>query len=225
MNVLIVEDEKRLAQALEQIMKGQKYHADAVHSGPEGLDYAMTGHYDLVILDLMLPGMDGFEVVRRMREGKNAAPVLMLTARDEVPDKVRGLDRGADDYMTKPFATDELLARVRALTRRQGEVVLDKLEFSDLVLNLPASELRRGEKSVRLGFKEFELMKILMANTGMITPKESLISRVWGDDSYAEDNNVEAHISFLRKKLAYLGSRTGIATIRKMGYRLEGPEP
>jgi DNA-binding response OmpR family regulator len=223
MNILIVEDERRLAQALEQILKGQKYHAEAVYTGTDGLDYALNGGYDAVILDVMLPGMDGFEVVRRIREKKNAVPVLMLTAKDEVPDKVRGLDRGADDYMTKPFAADELLARIRALTRRQGEVVMDALEFADLVLRLPACELHCDMKSVRLGFKEFEMMKILMSNTGSIITKEQLISKVWGGDSDAEDNTVEAHISFLRKKLSYLGSKASIETMRKMGYRLEAP--
>jgi DNA-binding response OmpR family regulator len=221
MQVLIVEDEGRLAQALEQILRGQKHRADVVRTGPEGLDYALAGHYDVMVLDVMLPGMDGFEVVRRMRAEKNATPVLMLTAKDEIPDKVRGLDRGADDYMTKPFAPEELLARLRALARRQGEVVLDLLRFADLTLDLSASTLRCGEKSVRMGYKELEILKLLMANAGAITPKEQIIAKVWGGDSDVEENNVEAHISFLRKKFFYLGTRAGVSTVRKMGYRLE----
>jgi DNA-binding response OmpR family regulator len=218
--VLIVEDERRLAQALEQIMKSQKYLVDVAYDGDDGLSYALGGDYDVVILDVMLPKLDGFEIVRRMRESKNATPVLMLTAKDSIPDKIHGLDFGADDYMTKPFSTEELLARTRALTRRVGEVVLDKLTFSDLSLNLSSSVLERGDKSVHLGFKELEILKILIANVGAVTTKETLISKVWGSDSEAEDNNVEAHVSFLRKKLAFLGSRARIETLRKVGYRL-----
>ncbi|MDR1531540.1 MAG: response regulator transcription factor [Clostridiales bacterium] len=221
MNVLIVEDERRLAQALAEIMKTQKYYADVVYNGPDGLDYGLSGRYDLIILDVMLPGRDGFEVVRELRAKKVATPVLLLTARDEIADKVRGLDNGADDYMTKPFSSDELLARARALTRRQGEVVIDKLEFADLTLQLSTSTLHCGAKSVHVGFKEFEILKILMSNAGVITAKESLIAKVWGDDAEVEENNVEAHISFLRKKFFYLKSRASIATARKMGYRLE----
>jgi DNA-binding response OmpR family regulator len=220
-NILIAEDERRLAEALAQIMKNQKYRVDLVYDGADGLDYAMSGRYDAVILDVMLPRMDGFAVVKRLREAKNATPVLLLTARDEVADKVKGLDCGADDYLTKPFSPEELLARVRALTRRRGEVVLDVLTFADLTLQLSAGALRCGEKSVHISFKELEILKILMSNPQRITTKETLIDKVWGSDSNAEDNTVEAHISFLRKKFFYLGANVGIETARKMGYRLE----
>lgn len=220
-HVLIVEDERRLAEALGQIMKSQKYHVDIVHNGADGLEYALNEQYDVIILDVMLPKLDGFEVVRRLRERKDATPVLLLTARDDIPDKVQGLDCGADDYMTKPFAPEELLARTRALSRRQGEVVLDKLEFSDLTLHLSSNTLQCGAKSIHVGFKEFEVLKILIANAQTITTKEQLISKVWGADSDAEDNNVEAYISFLRKKFFYLGSGVGVETVRKVGYRLE----
>lgn len=221
MRILIVEDEIRLAQALGQIMKEQKYAADIVNNGTDGLDYAMSGQYDVIVLDVMLPGFSGFDVVKKMRGAKNATPVILLTAKDEISDKVQGLDCGADDYMTKPFSPDELLARVRALSRRQGEVLLDELAFSDLTLSLSTNTLRCGVKSVHLGFKEFEVLRILMSNPQIITTKEDLITKVWGGDSDAEDNNVEAYISFLRKKFFYLGSKTGIETIRKVGYRLE----
>jgi DNA-binding response OmpR family regulator len=220
LNVLIIEDEENLAEALAQIMKRQKYNADIARDGAEGLDYALGGGYDVVILDVMLPKLNGFDVVKRMREEKNSTPVIMLTAKDEIPDKVRGLDRGADDYMTKPFSPEELLARVRALSRRQGEVVLDKLEFADLSMDLAANTLRREAKSIRLGYKEAEVLKILMSNGNTVTAKENLIAKVWGGDSNAEDNTVEAHISFLRKKFSYLGSAAEIETIRKVGYRL-----
>ncbi|MDD4849462.1 MAG: response regulator transcription factor [Gemmiger sp.] len=220
MRVLVVEDEARLADALGQIMAEKKYAADVVYDGADGLDYARSGQYDVVVLDVMLPKLNGFEVVRRLREEKNATPVLLLTARDEVRDKVNGLDCGADDYMTKPFSPEELLARVRALARRQGEVQLETLCYDDLTLNLSTYDLTRAEKSVHLGFKEFEVLRILMSNPSIVVLKDTLISRVWGTESGAEDNNVEAYISFLRKKFAFLGSRVGITTQRKVGYRL-----
>lgn len=223
MRVLIVEDEKRLAQALGQIMEEQHYQVDIVYDGADGLDYALSGQYDIVILDVMLPKKDGFEVVHELREQKISTPVLMLTARDDISDKVQGLDYGADDYMTKPFDIGELLARVRALTRRQGEVIGEQLAAGDLVLDTPTRSLRRGEKSVRLGFKEFDVLRLLLAAPRAVIPKEDIISKVWGLESEAEDNNVEVYISFLRKKLAYLGSRVSIGTVRKVGYHLEVP--
>lgn len=224
MRVLIVEDEVRLAEALEQIMEEQKYATDIVYDGQDGLDYGRSGQYDVIVLDVMLPKRDGFEVVKMLRDEKIATPVILLTARDEISDKVTGLDCGADDYMTKPFAPEELLARVRALSRRQGDVVLEELEFDDLKLNLSTYTLHRGAKSIHLGFKEFEVLKLLMSNPKMVMPKEEIIIKIWGTDSSAEDNNVEAYISFLRKKFFFLGSRVTIGTVRKVGYKLEVQE-
>lgn len=224
MRVLIVEDEVRLAEAVAEILKEQKYAVDVVHNGTDGLDYALSDQYDVIILDIMLPKLNGFQVVKQMRESKNSTPVIMLTAKDEISDKVHGLDYGADDYMTKPFDPEELLARVRAMTRRQGDVQTEEIEFSDLVLNLSTNTLHCGSKSIHLGFKEFEVLKILINNSKAITPKEDLIVKVWGLDSNAEDNNVEAYISFLRKKFFYLGSKVNIETIRKVGYKLEEPK-
>ncbi len=221
MRVLIVEDEKRLADALSQIMKEQHYIVDAVYDGEDGLTYAMSVQYDVIVLDVMLPGRNGFDMVRALRANKVATPVLLLTARDELTDKVTGLDCGADDYMTKPFVPEELLARIRALARRQGDVVLEEQKYHDLTLCISTRTLSCGQKSVRLGFKEFEVMHLLMANTGIILPKEELITRVWGAESNAEDNNVEAYISFLRKKLYFLSSQVQINTVRKVGYRLD----
>jgi DNA-binding response OmpR family regulator len=221
MQVLIVEDEKRLAETLAQLLREQKYLVDIVYDGKDGLSYAESGQYDVIVLDVMLPGMDGFEVARALRREKNATPILMLTARSEVSDKVRGLDCGADDYMTKPFAPEELLARVRALSRRQGEVALEELTFADLSLDLVTHALRCGGKSVQLSPREFEVLQLLMSSQGRLVNKETLISKVWGMNSDAEDNNVEAYISFLRKKFLYLGSRAAITTLRKVGYRLE----
>ena len=224
MKILVVEDELRLAEALQQIMQEQKYQVDVANDGNDGLDYALYGDYDVIVLDVMLPGKDGFEIVRALRAAKIKTPVIMLTARDDVRDKIRGLDKGADDYMTKPFVPEELLARIRALSRRQGEVLLEEISMEDLTLSLSTNDLLCGAKSIHLAFKEFEIMKILLSNQKTIVSKEMLISKVWGDDSDAEDNNVEAYISFLRKKLHFLGSRVAVTTIRKVGYRLEVQE-
>ncbi len=221
MQVLVVEDEIRLADTLAQLLREQKYIVDVVYNGVDGFSYAESGQYDVIVLDIMLPQMDGFEVARTLRREKNATPILMLTARTEVSDKVNGLDCGADDYMTKPFAPEELLARIRALTRRQGEVALEELSFDDLKLDLSTHTLCCRSKSVRLSPKEFDVLQLLMSGPGRVVSKDFLITKVWGLESDAEDNNVEAYISFLRKKFAYLGSRSTIATLRKVGYRLE----
>ncbi|BCZ47144.1 DNA-binding response regulator [Clostridium gelidum] len=220
MRILIVDDEIRLAEALGQIMTQNKYIADIVNDGESGYDYAMSGIYDVIILDVMLPKMNGFDIVRKMRENKEKTPVILLTAKDEITDKVTGLDCGADDYLTKPFSPEELLARVRALSRRQGEVILNELNFGDLMLNQSVSTLFCGAKSIRLGLKEFEILRLLMSNPSSIVTKEDLILKVWGSDSDAEDNNVEVYISFLRKKFFFLGSTVTIETVRKIGYHL-----
>ena len=224
MRILIVEDERHLAEALGQIMTEQRYQTDVVYDGAGGLDYSLTGQYDVIVLDVMLPKVDGLEVARRLRAAHVSTPILMLTARDEVSDKIAGLDCGADDYMTKPFDAGELLARIRALTRRQGEVVGNVITVGELSLRLDVRCLMWGEDSVRLGFKEFEIMRLLMLNGRAVAPKEDMIAKVWGLESEAEDNNVEVYISFLRKKLAFLHSNVTIGTLRKVGYFLEVPE-
>jgi DNA-binding response OmpR family regulator len=216
-----VEDEVRLAEAIGQIMKEQHYQTDLVFNGKDGLYCGLSGEYDVIILDVMLPGENGFQIVEKLREAKIQTPILMLTARDNVSDKVTGLDKGADDYMTKPFIPEELLARIRALSRRQGEVIVEEMVFGDLKLNLSTNDLWCKTKSIHLGYKEFEVLRILMSNIGKIISKDTLINRVWGSDSDAEDNNVEAYISFLRKKFHFLGSKAEITTVRKVGYRLE----
>ena len=224
MQILIVEDDIRLAKAVKQILEENKYQVDMVHDGQSGLDYAETGIYDVIILDVMLPVMDGFEVAKQLRRKDVSTPILMLTARSQIPDKIEGLDSGADDYMTKPFSPAEMLAHLRALTRRTGQVVFETLRVDDLELNLESHDLSREGKSINLSFKEFSIMNILMANKGQIVSKDTLISKVWGVESSAEDNNVEAYISFLRKKLAFLDSKVKIGTLRKVGYRLEFAE-
>lgn len=221
MNILIVEDETALADSIGQILRNAGHFTDIVGDGRTALDYAEGFSYDLVLLDVMLPELDGFGVVRRMREKEIHTPVLMLTARASVPDKVAGLNAGADDYLTKPFDTGELLARVNALTRRTGEVVMNTLSFGDLTLELNSARLYGPENFVQLSRKEFEVARMLLANSQMTVTKELLIVNVWGMESEATDNNVEAYISFLRKKFKYLKSSVLIRNIQKIGYRLE----
>ena len=220
MTILLVEDEDRLAAALIELFHSEKYLADHADNGEDGLYAALQKDYDVIVLDVMLPKMDGFAVVHALRRAGKKTPVLMLTARDEIRDKIEGLDRGADDYMTKPFVPEELLARVRALSRRQGEVLLDELRFGDLCLSLATNELSTPGQSVRLAFKEAELLKLLIANKGVILSKETILRKLWGDESDAVENNVEAYVSFLRKKLGFLQSSVRIQAIRRQGYLL-----
>lgn len=222
MRILLVEDEVRLSQALVEIFQKNKYCVDAVYTGPEGLKYAQSGIYDAIVLDIMLPGMDGITILRTLREEKNDVPVLFLSAKDEIADKVKGLDCGADDYMTKPFSTDELLARVRALTRRKGEVKEDTLTFVDLTLDKNKCELQKvGGASVKLSLKEFQIIELLFEAPHQVIKKERIIEKIWGGDSDAEYNNVEVYISFIRKKMDYLKVQTVIRTARGIGYSLE----
>lgn len=219
MHVLIVEDDESLAAALEKILRDNGYDVETVHDGHAGLQYAEAGGYDVIILDVMLPKMNGFEVTSELRRQGVNTPIILLTARDSTADKITGLDSGADDYMTKPFSPAELMAHLRALTRRQGEVQFEMLAEGDLQLSLESYDLSCGGKSIRLSFKEFSICKILMSSPGAVVSKETLIDKAWGVTSSAGDNNVEAYISFLRKKLAHLGSQCKIETIRKAGYR------
>ena len=221
MNILIVEDETALAEAVEHILRKAGHRADRVADGQSALDYIRVGTYDLILLDIMLPKLDGLSVLRQMRSEGVQTPVLMLTARTTVPDKVAGLNAGADDYLTKPFDPEELLARVGAMTRRKGAMVLNEISFQDLTLDLNTVTLRRGERDVQLSPKEFALARLMLSEPNMTYSKDLLISRAWGLDSEATDNNVEAYISFLRKKLRYLGSEVTIKNLQKIGYRLE----
>ena len=226
MRILIVEDEVRLASTLQDLMEMNGYSADICHDGESGLDNALSGIYDMIILDVMLPKMDGFTLLRSLRNAGNATPVLMLTARSEVADRVEGLDCGADYYLTKPFAPKELLACIRALTRRQPEMQpANTLSYGDVTLDKNSFSLHCGNRSVRLSRKEFDIMELLMRNREIVLTKETLLLKIWGYESDAEDNNVEVYISFLRKKLTHLHARTRIKTIRMAGYCLEQTEP
>lgn len=221
MNILVVEDERNLADAICRILQDAGYNAEAFYDGHMGLTAAESGLYDMAVLDVMMPGMSGLELVHELRRKRIAMPVLMLTARTSTTDKVEGLDAGADDYMTKPFEAPELLARVRALSRRQGEVVLDELTFADLTLDLSTHDLRCGDKSVHLSGKEFEVLQMLMSSNARVVGKQDLLLRVWGTDGETSENSVEAYISFLRKKLKHLKSNARITTLRMIGYRIE----
>ncbi|MEJ8305724.1 response regulator transcription factor [Saccharibacillus sacchari] len=222
MRILIVEDELHLAEALSQILKKNNYSVDVVHDGEDGLDYALSDIYDLLLLDIMLPGMDGISILKTVRSKGMAVPVILLTAKGEIPDKIAGLDHGADDYVAKPFSSDELLARIRAAMRRKGEVMPeDALKFGDLELNATNPKLTVRGKEIKLNPKESELLELLIVRKQSVTSKEQIIEKLWGFDSEAEHNNVEVYISFLRKKLNFLGSETRITTIRGVGYVLE----
>lgn len=222
MRLLIVEDEVALAEALVQIFSKNKYIADACYDGVSGLDNALTDIYDVIILDIMLPKMDGLEVLKNIRLNKITTPVILLTAKDEISDKVKGLDYGADDYLTKPFATEELLARVRSVYRRKENTICENvLSYDDVSLNLSTYELICGQNTVKLGLKEYSIMEVFLKNKGRVISKENLIEKIWGYESDAEYNNVEVYISFLRKKLIHIDSSVSIKTVRGVGYRLE----
>ena len=220
--VLIIEDEANICSFIQTLLETNGYQALVAQTCVMGMTMFISYNPDLVILDLGLPDRDGLDAIRSIRQ-KYLTPIIVLSARTTEQDKIEALDLGANDYITKPFGTGELLARVRALTRRQGEVIGEQLAAGDLVLDTPTRSLRCGEKSVRLGFKEFDVLRLLLAAPRAVIPKEDIISKVWGLESEAEDNNVEVYISFLRKKLAYLGSRVSIGTVRKVGYHLEVP--
>lgn len=221
MKILLVEDEHRLNDAITHVLKENKYNVDSVYDGDDGYYYIMSDVYDLVILDVNLPRMSGFEVLQRVREEGNHTLIMMLTARSEVEDRVRGLDLGADDYLPKPFATKELLARVKALSRRNASFETNLKEFGDITYDSDNFKLSKNDKHVTLTNLEGQLLDLLLSRKNMITPKETIIVKLWGYDSEADDNNVEVYIFFLRKKLKYLESRVTIKTTRNVGYSLE----
>lgn len=220
MYVLIVEDEKSLADSLGEMMREKRYAYDIVHNGEDGLSYGESGLYDVILLDILLPKIDGFTVLKRLREKKIETPVILLSALGETNDKVRGLDFGADDYITKPFSKEELFARIRANSRRHGEVMPDVLQVGDLTLDAADGTLSCGKKSIRLGYKELAICKLLAGSPGQLFSKAEVLTKVWGYLSEAESNSVEVYISFLRKKFAFLQTRVVIETVRKLGYRL-----
>ena len=220
MRILIIEDEKLLADSLKALLEQNGFEADAACDGKTGEYYAALGIYDLLILDVMMPERDGYEVARRLRERRMEMPILMLTARSELDDRVTGLNAGADYYLTKPFDTQELLACVNALLRRQG-VHVDVLSFGNTVLDLASATQVCGAERIRLSSREFEIMRRLLRAEGNNISKETILTKVWGYDSDAVENHVEVYIGFLRKKLANIGSNVRIEAIRRLGYHLE----
>lgn len=223
MKILIIEDEKMLADSLKLLLEKKGFTVECVYDGISGTEYAETGVYDLLILDVMMPGMNGYEVAKQVRAHRCSTPILMLTAKSELEDRIRGLDAGADYYLTKPFDTRELLACINALLRRQGNQV-DELAFGNTVLDLSTSTLICGEKSVRLSAKEFDVMRYLLQSGERNISKEAMLVKVWGFESNATENHVEVYVGFLRKKLASIGSDIRIEAIRRLGYHLEVAE-
>ncbi|WP_195574922.1 response regulator transcription factor [Paenibacillus sp. 1001270B_150601_E10] len=221
MRILIVEDEIHLAEAVAQVLKKNHYTVDLAHDGEYGLDCAISAIYDFIILDIMLPKIDGITILKEVRKQGISAPVVLLTAKGETEDTVNGLDSGADDYIAKPFKSEELLARLRALSRRKGELLQDgTLSYGDIDMNPNSLKLICGSKSYKLTLKEFQLLELLIHMRGMIVSKNTIIEKLWGFDGEAEDNNVEVYISFLRKKLSNIQSETSIQTMRGVGYVL-----
>lgn len=223
MRLLIVEDEKPLSAAIRRMLEQEHYSVDAAYTGPDGLDSALSGIYDAIILDVMLPGMDGFAILDALRRGGIDVPVLMLTARGSLDDRVRGLNMGADYYLPKPFERSELTACLNAITRRKSAPQVQELSFGDLTLDRETAQLRctATGKSVNLGAKEYHLMELFIRNPHQLLPRESIVERVWGFDNEAEYNNLSVYLTFLRRKIAFIGSSVEIKASRGLGYMLE----
>ncbi len=220
MKILVVEDEKLLAESIRTLLQEKGFEADAVYDGEAGVDYAESGVYDLIILDVMMPKMNGYQVAKKLRSTHLSTPILMLTAKSELLDRVEGLNSGADYYLTKPFDARELLACVNALLRRQGNEV-DELVFGNTSLNLENCSIVANGQELRLSAKEFDVMRMLMQSKEKNLSKEMILSKVWGFDSDAVENHVEVYVGFLRKKLKSIGSNVEIVAVRRLGYHLE----
>lgn len=221
MKVLIADDEKTLVSMLKEILRQNKIDCDAVYNGGDAIEHAKAMDYDLIVLDIMMPKMNGFETLKKLREHEISTPVLMLSAKSEVCDKVDGLNFGADDYLTKPFAAEELIARVKALTRRKTEYIGDTLVYQDLTLSKDTYVLSSGKQEIKLSNTEYKIMELLLQNPNKIVNKDRLIEKVWGWDNDSDYNNAEVYISFLRKKLTAMKSKVTIKAVRGVGYTLE----
>jgi len=221
MRILIVEDEVSLSNILEELLKKQMYTVDAVYNGEDGLDYGLTGIYDLILLDIMLPKLGGIEVLKRLRQESITTPIIMLTAKSQVEDKVAGLDYGADDYVTKPFESKELLARIRSAARRKESIQSNDLRIGDLSLDVGTLKISSRQHEVKLSLKEYQILELLMLNSKQIVSKEQIAEKIWGYDFEGEYNSVEVYISFVRKKLKFVHSNVKIKATRGLGYSLE----
>ena len=223
MKILVIEDEILLANSIKALLESKGFQVEAVYDGVSGAEYAQLGVYDLLILDIMMPGMDGYQVARQVRSKRCSTPILMLTARSGLEDRIEGLNAGADYYLTKPFDTRELLACINALLRRQGNQI-DELVYGNTALELSSGMLVCGDKRLRLSAREFDVMRFLLQSQDQILPKEVILARVWGYDSNAVENHVEVYVGFLRKKLQSIGSNVRIVALRRLGYHLEVDE-
>ncbi len=221
MRILLCEDERELSDALSAILKHSNYSVDTVYNGNDAVEYLETELYDCAILDVMMPGMDGFEVLRTVRGQGIGTPIIMLTARSDVDDKVKGLDLGADDYLSKPFSTKELLARVRAMTRRRSELTENTLTFGDISLDRSTCQLSGPDGIIRLGSKEYQMLEMLMINPGSVVSVDKFMEKIWGYDSDTELNVVWVNVSYLRRRLASVGSTVQVRAKRNLGYVLE----
>ena len=220
MKLLLAEDEPAMSEAVTDILEYHRYQVDAVFDGKEALDYIHAGDYDGIVMDIMMPGLTGLEVLKQIRKEGNRTPVLLLTAKSQIEDRIEGLDAGADDYLPKPFAMGELLARIRAMLRRREEYQPDVRQFGDLVLDSGSSELRCGDRKVTLPKVEYQMMEVLMLNHGIYLSSEDLLEKVWGDDTDADIGAVWVYISYLRKRIAAVGSGVKITAKRNIGYTL-----
>ena len=222
MNILIIEDEYSLADAISESLKNEKFNVIIKANGEQGEDEALTENYDLILLDVMLPGKNGFEILRYLRQEKIKTPIIMLTAKSEIDDKLNGLEHGADDYITKPFAMRELIARIKAVLKRTNNIEnTDCLEYGDLVLDLKNAILKCNNNEIQISGKELELLEQLLINKNQISSREGLAERIWGYESDSEYNNVEVYITFIRRKLKLIDSKVTIKAIRGVGYKLE----
>ena len=224
MKILLIEDEKLLADSVAALLSARGYEVETAYDGDTGLQYARLGVHDLVILDVMMPGLDGYQVARQLRSEHSAVPILMLTAKSDILDRIEGLNAGADYYLTKPFDSRELLACIHALLRRQGEQV-DVLRLGNTELDLTTGILRAEKSEVRLSAREFDVMRFLLQSGSRNISKETLLQKIWGFDSNAVENHVEVYVGFLRKKLRAIGSNVRIEAVRRLGYHLEVDQP
>ena len=222
MNILIIEDEYSLADAVAETLKNEKFNVCIKTNGEEGEDEALTGNYDLILLDVMLPKKNGFEILKYIRQEKIKTPIIILTAKSEIDDKLNGLEHGADDYITKPFSMRELMARIKAVLKRTNNIEnTDCLEFGDICLDLKTAKLKCNNNEIQISGKELELLEQLLLNKNQILSRESLLERIWGFESEAEYNNVEVYITFIRRKLKLIESKVNIKAVRGIGYKLE----
>ena len=222
MNILIIEDEYSLADAVAETLKGEGFNTCIKTNGEEGEDEALTGNYDLILLDVMLPGKNGFDILKSLRNMKIDTPVIMLTAKSEIEDKLNGLEHGADDYVTKPFSVRELIARVKAVLKRSKNIEdTELLKFGDIALDVKNAKIMCEDNEIQISGKELDLIELLLVNKNQVSTKENIIERIWGYDSEAEYNNVEVYITFVRRKLKLINSKVKIKSVRGLGYKLE----